>query len=92
MLSHVVGYMGVDGRGLAGVEAACDETLRGAPGEEEVALDGRGRRLGAPREPLRPAVDGRSIILTVDSRIQDIAEEELAAATCIGPNAPASWS
>jgi cell division protein FtsI (penicillin-binding protein 3) len=79
MLSHVIGSVGMDGQGLGGLEAVYEEELRGVPGEDEVSLDGRGRRMSTGSARCAP-VNGRSVLLTIDSRIQRIAEEELAAA------------
>ena len=79
-LSHVLGGVGIDGRGLEGVEAQFDAALRGVPGEEAVLRDGRGRPVGDPDFPRRDPVHGQSVVLTIDARIQRIVEEELAAA------------
>jgi cell division protein FtsI (penicillin-binding protein 3) len=80
LAAHLLGYAGIDGRGLAGVEEAYDDLLRGVPGRDEVRLDGRGLRMAASDRPLQPPVSGRSVLLTIDSDLQRIAEEELAAA------------
>lgn len=79
MLGHVIGAVGMDGQGLGGLEALFEQDLRGIPGEDEVSLDGRGRRM-TTEEALKLPVNGRSVLLTIDSQIQKIAEEELAAA------------
>ena len=80
LLCHVLGFVGMDGRGLEGLEAKFDALLSGEPGEEVVSRDGVGRLFGVSAAPHRPAVDGVSLQLTVDVRIQRIVEEELAAA------------
>jgi len=78
MLCHVLGFVGMDGHGLAGVESRYDEVLGGEPGERLVWRDGLGRRLGGSQDVARRARDGRSLVLTIDARVQRIAEEELA--------------
>lgn len=79
-LCHVLGYVGLDGHGLEGIEAEYDKVLSGTPGEEFIHKDGLGRTMGGPDVWVKPAVNGRSVVLTIDTRIQQIAEEELAAA------------
>jgi cell division protein FtsI (penicillin-binding protein 3) len=79
-LCHVLGYVGLDGHGLEGVEAEFDKVLAGTPGEEFVHKDGLGRTMGGPDVWVKPPANGRSVMLTIDMRIQQVAEEELAAA------------
>ena len=80
MLCHVLGFVGVDGEGLEGLEARFDSALAGAAGKKRVRRDGIGRAVGEADGMVQPARNGRSLLLTVDSRIQRIVEEELAAA------------
>lgn len=77
-LCHVLGFVGTDGDGLAGIEARFSRLLAGRPGEEAVLRDGLGRRLGARGSPASPVRHGPSLVLTIDARIQRIVEEELA--------------
>ncbi len=76
LAAHLVGYVGVDGNGLGGIEHALDGRIRGEPGRRTVWTDGRrtGRRSRVDEAP-RPGADVR---LTVDLRAQAIAEDELA--------------
>jgi len=79
--AHVVGFTDVDGRGLAGIELELDRLLTGTPGSEEVWCDGRRRVIrGAQDNPIEQPEDGYEVWLTIDSYIQNIAREELAAA------------
>ena len=80
LLCHVLGIVGTDGRGLEGIEAKFDSLLGGTPGEKAVIRDGLGRRLAASGRPEKPVRDGQSLVLTIDTRVQCIVEEELAAA------------
>lgn len=75
--SHVLGFTDVDGRGLAGIELEFDELLSGS--EEWVChyLDNRQRRTPTPACTKVVPRDGHSIVLTIDSRLQSIAEVEL---------------
>jgi len=77
-LCHVLGFVGADQNGLAGLEAEYDSLLTGQPGEESVLRDGLGRRVGLSETPAKPVRHGRSLALTVDTRLQRIVEEELA--------------
>ena len=55
--SHLLGYAGVDNRGLAGLELKLDKTLAGRPGGETRTIDALGHVLDVVNA--RPAVDGR---------------------------------
>lgn len=76
LAAHLIGYVGVDGNGLGGIEHALDGRIRGEPGRRTVWTDGRrtGRRSRVDEAP-RPGADVR---LTLDLRAQAIAEDELA--------------
>lgn len=76
----VLGFTGIDSNGLAGIEYAADAILRGRDREVVGERDARGRffRIGG-REPDR-SPDGDNIYITIDARIQEIAERELMAA------------
>ena len=77
LASHVLGFTGVDGQGLSGVELTYDAVLRGTSGEIRHPTDVRGNPLpNASAEYVAP-VDGKSIILTIDEVIQHIVEREL---------------
>lgn len=78
LAAQVIGFVGVDNQGLAGVELAFDEYLRGKEGKVITEGDPKGRELyGALRE-LEPGVDGMNLTLTIDENIQYVAERELA--------------
>jgi cell division protein FtsI/penicillin-binding protein 2 len=79
--NKVVGFFGMDGKGMAGIEAAFDGELRGQPGWERVILDGQYRVHGYDMFPNKKPVDGNGIVLTIDTAIQEIAELELGRGT-----------
>lgn len=85
---HVIGFVGTDAQGLAGVEAQFDSLMRGAAGQWAATVDVSRRQLRAEEDAFRPARDGASVVLTIDAVIQQIAQEELAAA--VGKHA-AEW-
>ena len=73
--SHVLGYAGVDTRGLAGLERSLDEPLAGRSGHETIVRDPFGRVIEVlSRQPDRP---GRDVHLTVDRTVQAQAESVL---------------
>ncbi len=73
--SHVLGYAGVDNRGLAGLELQLDQKIAGKPGRETRVIDALGHAIDVFDE--RPARDGRSVRLTIDHTIQANAEAVL---------------
>ena len=79
MTAHMVGFTGVDDKGLEGVELAFQRSLEGRPGSRSVIKDRRGRiveDVGA----LKPPQDGRDVHLALDSKIQYLAYSHLKAA------------
>jgi cell division protein FtsI (penicillin-binding protein 3) len=77
LAAHVVGYAGIDNVGLAGVESAFDDQIRGEPGTLLIQTDAR-RHAFSRLE--RPPTTGATVELTVDEYLQYIAERELRAA------------
>ncbi len=65
---QVLGYVGTDNKGLAGLELQYDELLSGTPGELRVVSDRVGNRLSTTA--LQEAVPGTTITLTIDQDIQ----------------------
>ena len=73
--AHVLGYAGVDNRGLAGLERKLDGVLAGRAGSETVVRDPFGRVIEVlSREPEQK---GRDVYLTLDHTIQAQAESVL---------------
>ncbi len=73
--AHVLGYAGVDNKGLSGLELALDKTLAGRPGRETFVRDPFGRALDVVQAT--PAVEGRDVRLTLDATLQANAESVL---------------
>jgi len=75
--AHVVGHVGSDGQGLAGLELTYDDTLRGTPGRRIVRRDRSGRIEayvgGKGVSPQR----GDDLVLTIDLVRQAALEDEL---------------
>lgn len=74
LAAHVLGYVGMDGEGLAGVEMKYDDLIRGVPGKLLIERDARSRRYSSKGNEPQP---GHDVVLTIDESIQFIAEREL---------------
>ena len=72
---HVIGFVGADQHGLAGVEQAWERVLAGTPGERSALVDVRRRRLAS--DEYTPPRDGASVVLTIDTYIQQMTERRL---------------
>jgi len=75
LAAQVLGYVGMDDDGLAGVEEVFDKQLHGVPGRMLTAVDAH-RHVLASQE--RDPKAGENLVLTIDSNIQFMAERALA--------------
>lgn len=75
LASHVLGYVGLDNVGLAGLESTFDARIRGHEGKMLVQADGARNVMNTREE--RPATAGDGLELTIDEYLQYIAEREL---------------
>ncbi|MGH2810829.1 MAG: peptidoglycan D,D-transpeptidase FtsI family protein, partial [Actinomycetota bacterium] len=80
LAAQVLGFVGTNNQGLAGLESKYDSVLSGSPGQILTERDPQGRKIPAGRSFARPAVPGRDLVLTVDAQIQFEAERLLAEA------------
>lgn len=71
---HVLGFTGTDNQGLYGVEYQYDDILQGTNGKIVSARDGLGNAIPTDYEQKYEAIDGNSIVLTIDENIQRFAE------------------
>ena len=74
LAAQVLGYVGMDDEGLGGVERQYEDKLRGRPGKMLVSVDARQKSLGRVEVQPQP---GSNVVLTLDEKIQYIAEREL---------------
>ena len=74
LAAQVLGYVGTDDEGLSGVERAYNEQLQGKPGKMLISVDARKRWFGRIEKEPEP---GDNVVLTIDEKIQYIAEREL---------------
>jgi cell division protein FtsI/penicillin-binding protein 2 len=80
LAASVIGFTGVDDRGLAGLELEYDRMLRGIVGVGVADRDAIGRELVQTLRILTRPHDGATVVLSLDEVIQHIAERELARA------------
>lgn len=76
MLSHVLGYVGIDNQGLSGLELEYDNILTGEYGSIQYFSDAKGNNLERNSVYVEPE-DGLDIYLTINYEIQSAIEREL---------------
>ena len=76
MLSHTLGYVGIDNQGLAGIELQYDKYLKGKNGAIKYFSDAHGNKLDLNDVYVEP-VSGMNINLTIDINIQKSLEREM---------------
>jgi cell division protein FtsI (penicillin-binding protein 3) len=77
---QILGFVGIDDVGLAGIEKQYDSTLAGTPGRIVAERDTQGRIIPGGIVTAQDPVDGQDVYLTIDKDIQFKAQVELAAA------------
>jgi len=74
LAAQVLGYVGTDDAGLSGIEREYDDQLKGQPGRMQISVDARKKWFARiEKEPEA----GDNLVLTIDEKIQYIAEREL---------------
>ncbi len=76
VLSHVLGYVGIDNQGLSGLELTYNDYLTGIDGSINYFSDGKGNRLELSEVYEKPQ-NGMNLKLTIDLDIQLAIEREL---------------
>ena len=77
LASHIIGFCGSDNQGLGGLEAKYDTILQGVKGRITKVKDASGKDVMGTTEAYTDAVNGNSIISTIDMTVQSIAEKYL---------------
>jgi cell division protein FtsI (penicillin-binding protein 3) len=80
LAAQLVGFEGMDGRGLAGIEQSWDAHLAGTEGKALVERDALGREVTGGPKVLKPSTPGQGVMLTIDATLQYLAEKEIEAA------------
>ncbi len=77
LAAPVLGFVGTDNYGLAGLESFYEKSLRGHSGEARVERDPQGNEIPGGASILEPAQRGKDIVLTIDQAIQANTEHVL---------------
>ena len=77
LAAHVIGFVNKEDVPAGGVEAFADAYLRGISGWREIERDGKRVERAEFREREVPASDGWSVVLSIDTAVQHIVEQEL---------------
>jgi cell division protein FtsI (penicillin-binding protein 3) len=80
LASQVLGFVGIDAVGLAGLELQYEDVLAGKPGRMVVEQDPSGNPIPQGEALVEDPVPGRSLVLTIDQDLQFHAERALEAA------------
>ncbi|HEX2178631.1 MAG TPA: penicillin-binding protein 2, partial [Actinomycetota bacterium] len=80
LAAQVLGFVGDENTGLAGLENAYDDVLTGRPGKAVTERDPAGRIIPVGESSVQEAVEGNDLVLTIDKQIQYEAEAALARA------------
>lgn len=78
LAAQLLGFTGLDPKGLEGLERFYDNQLLGQEGFLVAAKDGRRKGLGASNMVVQGGSHGNSLVLTIDRNLQYLAEKELA--------------
>ena len=74
LAAHVLGYVGLDGKGLGGVEQFYNSKISGEAGRLFVEKDANGKPYESYEIASKP---GQTVVLTIDQSIQYLAEQAL---------------
>lgn len=75
--AQILGYVGTDNSGLAGLEYLYEKEVAGEQGRRTVVRDARLGTVYFPHTEVSNARPGRDLYLTIDATIQHIVEKEL---------------
>jgi cell division protein FtsI/penicillin-binding protein 2 len=78
LASQVLGFVGADDQGLAGIEYADNRILSGRPGSWVVRVDAAGNPMLTWQQAYSPPKPGDSVQLTIDSNVEAVAQKWLA--------------
>jgi len=78
LAGQVLGFVDVDGKGLEGVEGLFDERMAGGRAKFVVQRDASGRRLYLDAQGREMNIKGQDVRLTIDTVVQDAAEQAVA--------------
>jgi cell division protein FtsI (penicillin-binding protein 3) len=74
---QILGFTDIDNKGQSGFELSYDSLLAGQSGEADIRRDGLRNTYRVKETALVRPIPGKSLVLTIDWRLQDIVEQEL---------------
>lgn len=77
LAAPILGNVGLDNEGLAGIENQYEASLKGKPGSIQVDADRQLRRIATGEAVVNPSVRGNDLVLTIDRGLQYEAERLL---------------
>ncbi len=77
LASQVLGFVGTDGYGLEGLEAAFEDELAGTPGTRRAEVSASGQEIPGGEGTLQEPRPGRDLVTTIDREIQYQAQSAL---------------
>ena len=75
--ASIIGFTGMDNNGLSGIELQYEKILRGIDGRAVAEKDVFGNIIPGENNTYIEPVDGKDVVLTIDSQIQYMAQESL---------------
>jgi cell division protein FtsI/penicillin-binding protein 2 len=78
LAAQVLGYVGTDNHGLAGLELLYEHEIKGKPGIRTVLRDAKRGTLASPTLAVAEPEPGHDLHLTLDAAVQHMVEQELA--------------
>ena len=87
---QVIGFVGRDGAGLAGIEQTFQDELAGTDGRRRVEVGSGGNPIPSGIDESTPATDGDTVTLTLDQDLQYVTEQRLGEACSDGATTRAS--
>lgn len=78
LAAQVLGFVGIDGEGLSGLELRFEDLLAGAAGERTQEMDPSGQPIQGGVDVERAPVPGSTVVTTIDRDFQYQAEQALA--------------
>ncbi len=77
MAAQVLGFTGMDNQGLNGLERFYEKNLSGQKGLVMAERDARGRLVPTDNKQVKQSVEGTSLVTTLDTTLQHVAQVEL---------------
>lgn len=75
--AHLIGFTDIDGKGIAGIELQFEKTLAGKQAHISIQRDARSNNFYFEKNIATPGKNGDPLVLTIDSKLQQLTFEEL---------------